>query len=102
MKNQRQFVGLLGENLAIQFLKNEFDLLHQHYATHWGELDVVARKGDTIGFVEVKTRVGDSKEKPYEAIDYYKRRSLHRAIKNYLSTHSYKEYKYSLDVISIF
>ena len=95
-------IGKLGEKLAINYLKEKgCKILAHHYTTHWGELDIIAKKDITICFVEVKTRVGLFKGKPYEAVGYYKIRSLMRAIQFYLANFNYKNYHYSLDVISI-
>ena len=64
-------------------------------------LDIIAKKGNKLCFIEVKTRVGAAKGKPYEAVGYYKKKSLMRAIQYFLMKNDYKEYKYSLDEISI-
>ena len=49
--------GALGEKLAVKYLKQHgYKILEKNYKTLLGELDIVARIGETIVFAEVKTR----------------------------------------------
>jgi len=53
MKN----MGLWGENKAVEFLKaKNYTILARNYHSRFGEIDIIARKQNTIIFVEVKTR----------------------------------------------
>jgi putative endonuclease len=92
----------MGENIARSYLlKNHYSILDQNYYTHWGELDLFARKNKKVVFIEVKTRVGTKKGKPYEAINFYKIKALKRAIQYYLLQKKLTGCKLLLDVISI-
>ena len=52
MKN----MGLWGENKAVEFLKaKNYTILARNYHSRFGEIDIIARKQNTIIFVEVKT-----------------------------------------------
>lgn len=52
----RKQVGNLGEDIAERFLvKHRFSILDRNYRKKWGEIDIVAKKGGIIRFVEVKT-----------------------------------------------
>lgn len=65
-KTQKQKIGQLGEDIACKFLvKQGYTILERNYWKKWGEIDVVAQKGDILHFIEVKT-VGhkDSRETP--------------------------------------
>ncbi|HID96241.1 MAG TPA: YraN family protein [Candidatus Latescibacteria bacterium] len=56
MAGNRKAVGSKGEGLAAEFLKRKgFRILERNYRTRAGEIDIIARKGDTLVFVEVKT-----------------------------------------------
>jgi putative endonuclease len=102
VEKYRQKIGELGEQIAINHLRKQgFTILNHHYTTHWGELDIIAQKNEKMYFFEVKTRVGEAKGKPYEAVTYYKLRSLRRAMQQYLIQSSSTASTYSLDVISI-
>lgn len=95
-------IGKIGEEIALQYLLQKgYILLKQNFTTHWGELDLILKKGNTVVFVEVKTRVGALKGKPYEAVNIQKLSHLKRPIQFFLLDKQYKDYKYSLDVISI-
>lgn len=95
-------LGQLGEKIAADFLRNKgFSILNKNFHSHWGEIDIVARRNNTICFVEVKTRMGSSKGAPYEAINFYKKRSFKRAVQHYLLQNDFKDYKLTMDMISI-
>lgn len=103
MKTRLQHVGMKGEIYALEYLiQRNFKILAHHFTTHWGELDIIAKMGRKICFIEVKTRVGDKNGKPFEAVGFYKLRSLKRAVNQYLLIHpEFEKYRYTIDVISI-
>ncbi|OGK14652.1 hypothetical protein A3C98_03850 [Candidatus Roizmanbacteria bacterium RIFCSPHIGHO2_02_FULL_37_15] len=95
-------IGKLGENLALQYLKKaRFSILEKNFHSHWGEIDIIAKKDNKVFFIEVKTRISDKKGKPYEAINFYKLRGLKRAVNYYILQNRLNGYKLSLDLISI-
>ncbi len=102
LTKQSLSLGKNGENLAAEFLKqNGYRILAKNFRTKLGELDIVALDKGTVCFIEVKTRLGDKKGKPYEAINKRKIIHLKRAANYYLLINNYKQYKLSLDAISI-
>ncbi|OGK46281.1 hypothetical protein A2963_00240 [Candidatus Roizmanbacteria bacterium RIFCSPLOWO2_01_FULL_40_13] len=102
MNSHNRNIGKRGENEAAIYLqKKGYEILVQNYHSHWGEIDIIGKKNNTISFVEVKTRMGEHKGKPYEAVGLRKIVNLKRAIKFYLLQNNFKSYKLSLDVISI-
>ena len=53
-------LGRWGETVAGDFLvANGYDVLDRGWRCRFGEIDIVAREGRTVAFVEVKTRTGD-------------------------------------------
>ena len=57
MLNRQQKFGLASESLAVDVLKESgYRILARNYRTKMGEIDIIARDGDTIVFVEVKAR----------------------------------------------
>lgn len=55
-RTEKRKLGDIGENLACEFLKRRgFEILDRNYLKKWGELDIVARIGNVVHFVEVKS-----------------------------------------------
>lgn len=51
-----QKIGELGEDIACKWLKNkDFLVVDRNYTKKWGEIDIVAQKGNKIHFIEVKS-----------------------------------------------
>ena len=95
-------MGQKGEIEAVSYLlKNGYRVVGQNYHTHWGEIDIIAEKDKKLSFIEVKSRVGESYGKPYEAVNFIKINKLRRPVQFFLLKNEYKNYKLSLDVISI-
>ncbi len=108
-KTEKQLTGDVGENLAAMFLmKHNFTIIGRNYRKKWGEIDVIAKKGNEIRFVEVKTVIRDFiKEGDYEASDNvhpWKLKRLSRAIQTYLLENKINEDEidWQLDVISVY
>ncbi|NTU73185.1 YraN family protein [Candidatus Roizmanbacteria bacterium] len=95
-------IGKLGEQIAVRYLCDKgFSIRATHFTSHWGELDIIAQYKSTLVFVEVKTRVGDLRGKPYEAVTLHKIRSLRRCIDYYLLSNKADYMGLRLDVVSI-
>jgi len=95
-------IGAVGEKIALVYLKNKgYRLLQKNFYCHWGEIDLIFKKDGKIIFVEVKTRVGEKKGKPYEAVNFHKIKDLKRAINYYLLKKKFFQSKLSLEVISV-
>lgn len=106
-------VGILGEEIACRFLaEKRFSVVERNYRKKWGEIDIVARRGDNLHFVEVKT-VSRSDHPPEETGDAFlpemnvhpaKIKRLSRAIQSYLEERNafgYQDVPWQLDVISV-
>jgi putative endonuclease len=63
-------LGRVGEQLATEHLSRlGYEIVERNYRTRWGELDIVARAGDTLAFCEVKARrVGGRAGGPFDAV----------------------------------
>ena len=73
-------LGARGERLACGFLRRQgYKILYRNFrAKHGGEVDIVCRDGDTLVFVEVKTRRHDDLVRPSDAINAAKRKLISR------------------------
>ena len=91
-KSEKRKIGDIGEDIACTYLRRKgFALIQQNYWKPWGEIDIVAKKGGVLRFVEVKSvsrepNSGFSREtvRPEENMHPGKVRRLHRAIQTYL------------------
>jgi len=92
----------LGEKIASSYLvEKKYTILARNFYCRYGELDIIAKKENSIVFFEVKTRVGTKMGQPYEAINHKKIQGLKKAIQYYLLQKKLSNCKLSLDAISI-
>lgn len=97
-----QSTGFLGEGFARNYLSSlGYSIKAQNFRTKWGEIDIIAQKGNTLYFCEVKTRIGDLYGKPYEAVTGRKLQHIQRVAQAYLLQNAIKNCKLSVQVISI-
>lgn len=82
----RVALGPRGEEHAAHWLRDiGYEILDRNWRSgREGEIDIIARDGDCLVFVEVKTRAGTRHGTPFEAIDDRKRRRLRRLIGRWL------------------
>ncbi len=80
-----KILGERGERLAENYLKARgYKILERNFRIKLGEIDLIARHGDSICFVEVKTRAGF--DVPQEAVSRPKQRRLIRMAQAYLKS----------------
>jgi len=80
--------GVFAERVAIILLRLKFySILARRYSIRGGEIDIIARRGDTIAFVEVKVR--PTLDEARCAITPMKRRRLSRAARVWLAANPY-------------
>lgn len=103
MKNLRnKSVGKLGEELAAKYLaQKNFKILEQNFHKRYSEIDIVAIDGNTLVFVEVKTRIGTKFGLPEESITPRKLRSLIYAAQYYKLVHQELPQAMRIDVVSV-
>ena len=80
-------IGDVGEEATAQFLiKNGYEILKRNYTVRGGEIDIIAKKGDLIAFVEVKTRRKNSTTTGEDAITKSKKQFIIRTAERFLMT----------------
>ena len=95
--------GQVGEEAAVAFLKrNGYAILELNYRNQLGEIDIIARDGDTICFVEVKARRSVTFGSPFESVTLSKQRKLALVAISYLKAKRNVEVKARFDVIAVF
>ncbi|MBR7031287.1 MAG: YraN family protein [Prevotella sp.] len=94
-------LGKWGEDIAATYLKKKgFEIIERDWKSGHHDLDIVAKDGNTLVIVEVKTRRNRLFGNPEEAIDYKKRKSLQSAINHYIKSHCTGQ-EVRFDIISI-
>jgi putative endonuclease len=79
--------GKVGEEAAVRWLRGEgYLILDRNVVTHAGEIDLVARDGDTLVFLEVKARGNALYGPAIAAVGAAKQRRLSRAAALYMAT----------------
>ncbi len=96
-------VGAWGEERAAAYLKAKgYTLLGRNVRPDKrGEIDIVARIGETLVFVEVKTRRREEFGRPVMAVDRDKRHALNRATAAYLRRAGFPDLYYRFDVVEV-
>jgi putative endonuclease len=85
--DRRRATGQIGESLAAAYLSGlGFEILARNVRTRYGELDIIAREGDTLVFVEVRTRRDDRLGSPEESVGPAKQAKLGALAEAYLAT----------------
>lgn len=94
-------IGRCAENAVCSFLLGkQYTILHRNYAVaRIGELDLVARKGNRLLFVEVKGRVNDQYGGPFAAMTANKRLRLKRTAVNYLKYTGLSDTEMNIEII---
>ncbi len=102
MTQARLSLGKYGEALACRELRRRgYALLARRYRTRWGEIDIVARDGDTLVLIEVKTRRGTRFGGPVAAVNFRKQRRLVNMARSYLLGLSGLEPPCRFDVVGV-
>jgi putative endonuclease len=97
-----KLLGNRGERLAARFLRRQgYKILARQYSNRFGEIDLVALDGESIVFVEVKTRRSGSAGHPVEAVTHVKQSKLTRAALAFLKRHRLLERSARFDVVAI-
>ncbi len=95
--SKSQQLGKVGEDLASRYLvQNGYTIVEENHTRRWGEIDTIAKKGDTLYFVEVKSVSRSDLERPdWEAEGIRPEENFHatkasrfsRTVQTYLMNH---------------
>jgi len=102
LTKERQDLGKRGEQFALKKLKGYgYKCLAKNYRCPLGEIDLIAKDGDCLVFIEIKTRKGKSFNYIKEAIDDRKKRQLSKVALAYMKTNNCCDVKSRFDVVAV-
>jgi len=102
LTRERLALGKLGEELAFKKVKRlGYKCIARNYRCALGEIDLIAKDGDCLVFIEIKTRRGRSLDSIKEVIDKRKKRQLSKVALAYLKSNNYCDVKSRFDVVAI-
>ena len=102
MTRERLDLGRLGEDLALKKIKSlGYKCIARNYRCPLGEVDLIARDGDTLVFIEIKTRRGRSLGYAKESINERKKRQLSKVALAYMKSHDAAYAKSRFDVVAV-
>lgn len=102
MSRARVLFGKTGEDLACGELERRgYAILTRRYRRRGGELDIIARDGPTLVFVEVKARDGHAFGEAAEAVTRFKRRRIAQLALDYIALNRLHDRPCRFDVVSI-
>ena len=98
----RRALGRRGESLAAHHLKGlGYSILERNFRTSLGEIDLIAREGDLLIFVEVKTKKTGSFTPPELSVDRRKQKKLATLAQEYLAREGEKKWDARFDVVAV-
>ncbi|MEW6062226.1 MAG: YraN family protein [Bacteroidota bacterium] len=101
-RRSKRNIGSIGEEIAEQFLVNNgYLILEKNFYYQHGEVDIIAKDGETLVFVEVKTRRSTRFGAPEEAVTVKKQEILRRTAEGYVMLKNLNNVECRFDVVSI-
>jgi|SRR3989344_465966 len=99
-------LGYFGENLAARYLENlGYTIIDRNFEKSFGEIDLIARKDNTIYFIEVKTNkreYGNMDFNPEIRVNKEKVSHITKVATFYMSQNKhFEDYDWQIDIISV-
>lgn len=102
MTRQRRETGRIGEEIAAGYLqKIGYKIMHRNYSCRLGELDIVARDGQVLVIVEVRTRSSHSFGMAKESVGYKKQVKVRQLAMHYIKWSGYDDVPVRFDVLAL-
>ncbi|MGI6152393.1 MAG: YraN family protein [Christensenellaceae bacterium] len=98
-----QKIGKTGEDAVCVYIeKGGGEVLARNYRCAYGEIDVIARQGATICFVEVKTRTSKRYGSAAEAVTPAKMAKIRETALHYIAEHVDSDCNFRFDVAEVY
>ncbi len=102
MLNKPQRFGQKAEAMAARFLKRRgYKIITRNHRTRSGEIDIIAREGETLVFVEVKARTSSRYGSAKAAVTPHKQRQVAKVALGYLKMTDQSHVKARFDVVTV-
>ena len=102
LTRERIELGKIGEDLACKEIKRlGYKKIIRNYRCPLGEIDVIAKDGDTLVFLEIKTRKKGNLVYAKEAVNERKKRQISKVALAYLKDNDMNEIKARFDVVAV-
>jgi len=96
-------LGKSGEDRAVTFLEQKgYSIIRKNYRTADGEIDIIARDGDTIVFVEVKTRRSLAFGVPEAGVDFRKQKQIKKIAGQFISHYQLFDRNCRYDIVALY
>ena len=99
--NRRETGTQYEERAAEYLIAQNYQILERNYRIRSGEIDIIARDGTVLVFIEVKYRKNDESGNPLEAVDIRKQKKIINVARYYLYQKKYGDVPCRFDVIGI-
>jgi putative endonuclease len=100
MTKHNQTIGRWGEETAVAYLcQRGYDIIARNARTPYGEIDIIAKQGDIIFFIEVKTLTSSKNFFPEQNVTSRKREHMLGSAQHYAAEHAFDHWQ--IDVIAI-
>ncbi len=102
MALSRRERGALGEKIALDFLiERNFSIIERNFRCREGEIDIIARDGDYLVFVEVRAKTSPNMGTPEESITPAKGQRLVTLAQTYIQLHENLPAQWRIDIVAI-
>lgn len=99
---RKKDLGKIGEAVAVRYLRRQgYKILERNFRLRGGEIDIVARDGEQLVFVEVKTRSSNNQEFLRTSVNKGKEKRLSKTASYYLMKKKYGGLTSRFDVIFV-
>ncbi len=95
-------IGRYGEDIAAAWLSEHgYVIVERNYRRRFGEVDIIAKQGEYLVFIEVKTRSSSRFGTPFDAVTMKKQHQLTKIADDYLLNHGQGNTLCRFDVLAV-
>lgn len=101
-KRNNKGLGIKGENITVKFLRRQrYKIIERNFRSKSGEIDIIAKDGNQLVFVEVKTRSSSNQEFLRASVNKSKEKRIAKTASYYLKKQKYNGLTGRLDVVFV-